>query len=216
MQFVDRQDAGRQLGEQLSESGLADPVVLALPRGGVPVAYEVALALNAPLDVLVARKIGAPFQPEFGVGAIAEGGATVLDERSMASLGLSEEDLQATIAEEQAELERRIQRYRGGRAPSDVAGKSAVVVDDGLATGVTARAAVQSVRVRDPARVVLAVPTGAPATATAFEDLVDDVVCLITPDNFRAVGLWYQHFDQTSDETVVALLQRGRDREHGR
>lgn len=216
MQFVDRQDAGRQLGEQLSESGLADPVVLALPRGGVPVAYEVALALDAPLDVLVARKIGAPFQPEFGVGAIAEGGATVLDERSMASLGLSEQDLQATIAEEQAELERRIQRYRGDRPPSDVAGKSAVVVDDGLATGVTARAAVQSVRVREPARVVLAVPTGAPATATAFEDLVDDVVCLITPDNFRAVGLWYQHFDQTSDETVVALLQRGRDRERGR
>ena len=210
MHFRDRQDAGRQLGRLLLRYRDAAPAVLALPRGGVPVGYEVARALGAPLDVLVARKIGAPSQPELGIGAIAPGGVIVLDERTVAALGVTEAELEAIVARETAEMERRLARYRGDRPPPELRNRTVVVVDDGLATGVTARAAVASVRLEEPRAVVLAVPVAAPESARAFGALVDDLVAVIMPHDFRAVGLWYEDFEQTSDEEVLDLLDRAR------
>ena len=185
-------------------------MVLALPRGGVPVGYEVARALGTPLDVLVARKIGAPSQPELGIGAIAPGGVIVLDERTVAALGVTEAELEAIVARETAEMERRLARYRGDRPPPELRDRTVVVVDDGLATGVTARAAIASVRLEEPRAVVLAVPVAAPESARAFGSLVDDLVVVIMPHDFRAVGLWYEDFEQTSDEEVLDLLGRTR------
>lgn len=211
MVFRDRQDAGRQLAGRLAGYDFDDPVVLALPRGGVPVGYEIAHALRAPLDVLIVRKIGAPFQPELGVGAIAEGGEAIFDEQTMAALRLSPDDLADIVADERAELERRLRRYRGGRKAVDVTGRTVIVVDDGLATGATARAALEALRGRAIGRLILAVPTCAAQTAKALRSDADDVVCLLVPDNFGAVGRWYERFDQTSDETVVDLLQRARE-----
>lgn len=210
MAFADRRDAGRRLAPLVADLALADPVVLALPRGGVPVAYEVARALSAPLDVLVARKIGAPFQPELGVGALAEGGVAVLDEESLRSLRLSLEQLQPTIDREQLELERRVEHYRGGRPPVSVEGRSAVVVDDGLATGVTARAALRSVRARSPATLVLAVPVGPPDAPSFMLPDADAVILAEAPVRLAAVGQWYRDFTQTSDAEVVALLDAAR------
>ena len=210
MHFRDRQDAGRQLGRLLLRYRDAAPAVLALPRGGVPVGYEVARALGAPLDVLVARKIGAPSQPELGIGAIAPGGVIVLDERTVAALGVTEAELEAIAARETAEMERRLARYRGDRPPPELRDRTVIVVDDGLATGVTARAAVASVRLEEPRAVVLAVPVAAPESARAFGPLVDDLVAVIMPHDFRAVGLWYEDFEQTSDEEVLDLLARAR------
>jgi putative phosphoribosyl transferase len=210
MHFPDRRDAGRQLGRLLLRYRDAAPAVLALPRGGVPVGYEVARALGAPLDVLVARKIGAPSQPELGIGAIASGGVIVLDERTLAALGVTEAELEAIVARETAEMERRLARYRGDRPPPELRDRTVVVVDDGLATGVTARAAVASVRLEEPRAVVLAVPVAAHESARAFGALVDDLVAVIMPHDFRAVGLWYEDFEQTSDEEVLDLLDRAR------
>lgn len=206
MQYADRQDAGRRLAERLAHLGLTSPVVLALPRGGVPVAYEVALALQAPLDVIVARKIGAPYQPELGVGALAEGDVTVFDDATLRHLGLTADDVAATVAHETAELERRVQRYRGGRPPVEVGGRDVVVVDDGLATGVSARAALRSVRARKPSRLVLAVPVGPVAAEELMRSEADEVVVIEAPPRLTAVGQWYADFTQTSDETVVELL----------
>lgn len=208
MRFADRTDAGRRLGERLAELNLPDPVVLALPRGGVPVGFEVAQALSAPLDVVIARKLGAPFQPELGVGAIAEGGVLVLDESTLASLGLTREDMAATVERERAELERRVDEYRGDREPPATAGRSVVVVDDGLATGVTARAALRSVRPSSPAQLVLAVPVGPPDAQQMMADEADTVICLQQPDRLAAVGQWYSDFTQTDDKTVLDLLHR--------
>jgi predicted phosphoribosyltransferase len=212
MRFANRRDAGRRLADQLRRLDLDAPVVLGLPRGGVPVAYEVACALDAPLDVLVARKIGAPFQPELGVGAIAEGGVTVFDQATLRSLRLEVSDLDTTVTREQAELQRRVERYRGAAEPPDVTGRTAIVVDDGLATGVTARAALRAVRRGNPARVVLAVPVGPPEAATFMRPDADEVVVVESPAHLAAVGQWYDDFAQTTDQEVVELLQLAQQR----
>jgi putative phosphoribosyl transferase len=210
--YADRREAGRRLADELRTRLHGEtPVVLALARGGVPVGIEVARGLDAPLDVLVARKIGAPMQPELGVGAMAEGGVTVLADHRLAQLGLSEDDLDTTITSEGAELDRRVARYRGGRPPADVRDRVVVVVDDGLATGVTAQAALRAVRAREPKRLVLAVPVGSRQAVEMLTHEVDEIVCPMVPRMFRAVGLWYRTFDQTSDDEVVALLSRRRE-----
>jgi len=208
--FRDRRHAGVLLGERLRGLGLARPVVLGLPRGGVVVAAEVARALKAPLDVLVVRKLGAPGNPELGIGAIAEGGIAVRNEDLIARLGVRRSDLEAVTRRETAELERRTGAYRGGRPPRSLAGCTAVVVDDGLATGYTARAAVAAARARGAASVVLAVPVAAPETAAEFAALVDRVVCVEMPDMLFAVGASYHDFSQTSDAEVEAALAAGR------
>jgi putative phosphoribosyl transferase len=204
--FADRRAAGRELGELLRGLSLEDPVVLGLARGGVPVAYEVAQALEAPLDVLVVRKIGAPGNPELGIGAIAEGGVRVLDSDAIAYLLISVDELEATLARATIQLGERVQRYRDGRAPLELKGRNVIVVDDGLATGGTARAALRAVRARDPERLVLAVPVGSPDTVSSLREEADEVVCLLEQELLLAVGLWYEHFEPTSDAEIAALL----------
>ncbi|HZE33863.1 MAG TPA: phosphoribosyltransferase [Actinoallomurus sp.] len=204
--FTDRAEAGRVLAGRVASLGLTDPVVLALPRGGVPVAHEIAERLGVPFDVLVTRKIGCPGQPELGVGAIAEGGEPVFDAELLRRLGLTERDLDTTTKRERAELTRRVSAYRGDRALPPIKGRDAVVVDDGLATGGTARAALGAVRGEGAARVVLAVPVGAAQTVLELSADADDVVVLAAPSAFRAVGQWYQHFEQLTDADVLALL----------
>ena len=206
MRFRDRHDAGRQLAERLRQETFVDPIVLALPRGGVPVGYEVAKALGAPLDVFVARKVGSPYQPEFGIGAVAEGGSAVRDDEALRVLRLSAAAFDRLVAAERVELERRVQRYRSGRALPPLQGRAVILVDDGLATGVTAEAALRALAALEPGRLVLAAPACAPDTANRLQTLADEVVCLLAPENFSAVGQWYEHFGQTSDEEVVRLL----------
>lgn len=208
MQFRDRREAGRELAAELADLEKEEPVVLALPRGGVPVAFEVALALRAPLDVLVVRKVGAPHNPEYGVGAIGEGGVLLLNDHALARLGLSRDDLQRTVDDERSELRRRVDRYRGGRPAVPIEGRTAVVVDDGLATGVSATAAVRVLRERGAGRVVVAVPVGAPDSVSRLEEEADAIVCLHAPASFMAVGSFYRDFGQTTDDEVVDLLSR--------
>jgi predicted phosphoribosyltransferase len=210
MIFQDRSDAGRQLAQRLAVYQEAHPLIFGLPRGGVVVAFEVALSLNAPLDVVVARKIGAPDQPELGIGAIAPGGVRVLDERTIRLLDIPQVRIDRVIERESLELERRLRLYRGDRPPPGVCGRTVIVVDDGLATGVTARAAVRSLKLGSPHRTVLAAPVCAPESAAGFRSEVDEIVCLGMPFDFRAVGLWYQNFDQTTDDEVLDLLDRAR------
>lgn len=204
--FTDRHAAGRELAERLISLAMADPVVLGLARGGVPVAYEVAQALRAPLDVLVVRKIGAPGNPEYGLGAIAEGGARVLDRDAVRRLLVSVEELEASIARAVAEVDARVRRYRRTRPPLEVAGRTAIVVDDGLATGGTARAALRAIRARGPRKLVLAVPVGAAETVESLREEADEVICLRQPEPMWAVGFWYEHFEPTSDAEIAALL----------
>lgn len=204
--FRDRRHAGALLAEQVRLLGLTDPVVLGLPRGGVVVAAEVARALHAPLDVLVVRKLGAPGNPELGIGAIAEDGVTVLNEGLIARLRVSPAEIAAVAEQERRELARRTAAYRRGRSPLPLLGRAVVVVDDGLATGYTARAAVAAARARGAARLVLAVPVAAPETAAEFSALVERVVCVEAPDFLFAVGAAYADFSQTGDDEVERLL----------
>lgn len=206
--FADRRDGGAQLAALLSTVAWEDPVVLGLARGGVPVAHEVALALHAPLDVLVVRKIGAPGNPEFGIGALAEGGVLVLDEPTVRELYVSAEELAKAIARAREEVGRRVAHYRGERAAVEVAGRTAIVVDDGLATGGTARAALRATRARGPRRLVLAVPVAARQTLTALGDEADEIVYVLAPANLWAVGAWYADFTPTTDAEILELLAR--------
>ena len=208
--FEDRRDAGRQLAGKLS--GFVDerPVVFALPRGGVPVGYEISRSLRAPLDVFVSRKLGAPGQPEFGIGAVAAGGVRVLNQDVLRRLGIPDDYVERITARETAEVSRRLRYFRGDRPEPEVRGRTAILVDDGLATGVTARAAVEALRRRRPRRLVLAAPVCAAQTAEQFKSRVDELVCLESPSDLGAIGFWYRNFEQTSDEEVVELLERAR------
>lgn len=206
--FVDRKDAGHQLAAALEHVRHRDPLVIGLPRGGVVVAAVVAEALDADLDILVVRKIGAPGQPELGLGAIAEGGVLLLNEPLMDRLGVTREQLQPTIERSLAELDRRRDLYRGGTEPIEVTGRTVVLVDDGLATGGTAKAAIDTLRHLGAGTVIVAVPVGAPSTIRELEALVEEVVCLSAPRTLMAIGQHYADFTQTSDEEVLALLER--------
>ncbi|MFD6323758.1 phosphoribosyltransferase [Streptomyces sp. NPDC058442] len=212
MLFRDRREAGRELAERLrgmqGDGALPEAVVLALPRGGVPVAHEVAVALEAPLDVLVVRKIGAPFHREVGVGAMAGDEVPLFDPSTLRALGLSEADLDSVVQRERVELRRREQLYRQGRPAPELRGRTVIVVDDGLATGSTARAALRFVRRQAPARLVLAVPVGSPESVERMRAEADEVVCPHRPAGFMAVGEWYTDFDQLTDEDVLTALHR--------
>jgi len=211
--FADRREAGRELAHQLkSYRGRPDIVVLALPRGGVPVGFEIAEALGAPLDVFVVRKLGMPGHPELAIGAIASGGVRVLNEDLVRWYQLPDRVIEAIADEEQTELERREREYRGERPLIDLGGRTVILVDDGLATGASMRAAVQAVRAHQPARVVVAVPVGAPDTCEAFADITDETICARTPEPFSAVGLWYRDFSQTTDDEVRDLLEQAHRR----
>lgn len=213
MAFADRVDAGRRLADALEPFADQDVVVLGLPRGGVPVAFEVAMALHAPLDVLVVRKLGVPFQPELAMGAVGESGVKVLNDRVLAEAQISEDEIAAVEQREREVIDRRIGRFRAGRPPVPLAGRTALIVDDGIATGSTARAACQVGRAKGARRVVLAVPVGPPDLAGRLADSADEVVCLETPSLFFAIGEFYRDFAQTSDEQVADLLSRAASRD---
>ncbi|MDQ4076563.1 MAG: phosphoribosyltransferase [Chloroflexota bacterium] len=209
MLFQDRIDAGKKLATELEEYANRDDVmVLALPRGGVPVAFQVAKALNAPLGLFLVRKLGVPGHEEYAMGAIASGGVRVLNEEVVEQLRIPQEAVERVVAREQQELERREHTYRGNEAPPDVNGRTVILVDDGLATGATMRAAVTALRQQNPKQVVVAVPTASPETCDEFRDEVDDIVCAVTPRPFFGVGQWYVNFSQTRDEEVQDLLER--------
>jgi len=210
--FRDRRQAGELLGQALSAfAGRKDVVVLGLPRGGVPVAAEVAHFLGAPLDVLSVRKLGAPMQKELAIGAIAEGGVRVLNRELVASLGLDHREIDALAGREERELERRVKLYRGGRGPLPVENRTVIVVDDGVATGATMRAGLQALRVRGAARIIAAAPVGAADSVESLRGDADEVVVLETPAWFQSVGRWYEEFGQTSDEEVRDCLARQGD-----
>lgn len=208
MPFRDRVDAGRSLAERLLPLRGDDLVVLGLPRGGVPVAAEVARVLDAPLDVVVVRKLGVPFQPELAMGAIGEDGVRIVNHEVVRAARVTEAELAEVEGRERAELEQRSRRFRAGRPRIPLHGRTAVVVDDGVATGSTARAACEVARRLGAARVVLAVPVAPPGSVAELQDAVDGFVCLETPARFHSVGQWYADFSQTSDEEVAALLHR--------
>ena len=205
--FRDRREAGRLLAAKLAAyANRPDVIVLALPRGGVPVAYEVARALNAPLDIFLVRKLGVPGYEELAMGAIATGGVRVLNDQLVGGLRIPDYIVDEVAASEQQELARRERLYRGDRPAPDVRGRTVILVDDGLATGATMLAAVKALRQQQPARIVVAVPTAAPETCEQLRAEVDDIICAITPEPFHAVGLWYEDFSQTTDEEVRDLL----------
>jgi putative phosphoribosyl transferase len=204
--FIDRADAGRQLGQRLRQLRGPGAVVLGLPRGGVPVAVEVARALSAPLDVIVVRKLGVPTQPELAMGAIGEGDVRLVLPETVERAGVSPEELAAVESRERAELQRRAQRYRGDRPRIPLVGQTAVIVDDGIATGSTARAACQIARAQGVAWVVLAVPVAPFDWARRLRDAADELIAVVTPRMLRAIGAWYTNFSQTTDEEVVACL----------
>ncbi len=215
--FRDRHEAGYVLGTKLEQYKKDDSrLVLALPRGGVPVGYEVALGLDAPLDVFLVRKLGVPGHRELAMGAIASGGVRVMNDEVVNELHIPQSMIEATFEAEQRELQRRERAYRGDRPPPELAGRSVILVDDGLATGSTMKAAAMALRGQDPARIVVAVPVAAPETCEAFRAEVDDIVCAATPDPFYAVGLWYEDFTPTSDDDVRDLLARAGAREAGK
>ena len=206
--FQDRQQAGKVLADKLLPyRGIPDLLVLALPRGGLPVAFEVARALDAPLDVFVVRKLGVPSYPEMAMGAVATGGVRVLNPRVISELRITEEAIERVAAKESEEVERRERDYRGDRPSPKIEGATVILIDDGLATGATMRAAVQSIRMQHPKKVVVAVPAGAAKTCQALREEADEVICLIETDHFFAVGQWYRDFNQLTDEEVHRLLQ---------
>jgi predicted phosphoribosyltransferase len=214
--FADRSEAGRDLAGRLQHyARRPDVVVLALPRGGVPVAFEIAERLGVSLDIFLVRKLGMPGHPEYAMGAIASGGVRVLNDDAVGGYGITSEAIEAVARVELTELERREREYREGHAAAELRGKTVILVDDGLATGSSMRAAVEAVRRQAPARVVVAVPVGAPSTCAAFERIADETLCARTPDPFDAVGLWYRDFSQTTDDDVRALLRRHADRMAG-
>lgn len=211
--FDDRQDAGRRLAARLVEHKLKNPIVLGLPRGGVPVAAEVAAGLAAPLDIVVVRKLGVPWQPELAIGAIASGGVRVLNDTMLSGIPeLNDAVIDGIAATELDELERRESLYRGDRPMLKLKGRDVVLVDDGLATGATMRAAIEAVRSQQPSRIIVAIPVGSAETVRSIRKVVDDVVCLTIPAFFYAVGQCYRNFNQTTDEEVRGLLQAARRR----
>jgi putative phosphoribosyl transferase len=208
--FRDRRDAGRRLAHALAQRGYQGDgiVVLGIPRGGVPVADEVAKALRAPLDVVISRKLRAPYQPELAIGAVTSGDhIRVINEELASAAGATPEYLEREARFQEAEIDRRLRAFRGDRPTVDVRGRTVLVVDDGIATGYTFRAALEGLRRRQPERLVAAIPVGPPDSVADLHELADDVVCLATPEPFFAVGLWYEDFTQTSDEDVVDILQ---------
>ncbi len=206
VRFADRADAGRQLAERLLPFAYENPLVIGLPRGGIPVAREVALALHAPLDFLAVRKLGAPHNPEYGIGAVAEGDVRLIDAEAIAILGLRNDVVDAIAARETAEVERRAMLYRDDSAPLDVKGHTAIVVDDGVATGVTDAAALRALRRRGPHRLILAVPVCPPDSARRLREDADELIALQQPSSFFGVGQFYEDFTQVSDEEVVSTL----------
>ena len=206
--FRDRQEAGIVLGEQLKEyANQTDTIVLALPRGGVPVAFEVAKAINAPLDVFIVRKLGVPGHEELAFGAIASGGVQVLNQDLVNALRLPQEMIDHVAKHEQSELERREEIFRGNRPPPDVANKTVIIVDDGLATGATMRAAVKALKTQQPTKIIVAVPVASKQACDEFREPADVwAVCAVTPEPFYGVGMWYRNFDQTTDAEVKSLL----------
>ncbi len=217
MLFKDRVEAGQLLATRLAPlADRHDVVVLALPRGGVPVGFEVAKALKAPLDVFVVRKLGVPGQEELAMGAIASGNTRVLNTDVIHELGMSEPDIDAVAAREELELQRREHQYRSNRGPLNVEGRICILVDDGLATGSTMRGAAAALRKQQPARIIIAAPVAAPATCSELETEADEVICAVTPEPFLAIGQWYQEFPQTSDEEVRRLLEQSAEQSQRR
>ena len=209
MLFADRFEAGLLLASKLGEfRNRDDVVILALPRGGVPVGYEVANALHAPLDVFVVRKLGVPGQEELAMGALASGGIILVNRDVVEALGISQQTIDAAVSREQHELERREHEYRDGRSPIEVQQRTVILVDDGLATGSSMRVAATALRTKAPAQIVVAVPVASPSTCREFEGEVERVICAVTPEPFWAVGQWYRNFSQTTDEEVRELLGR--------
>ena len=206
--FTDRRDAGRKLAKKLSAyANRSDVVVLALPRGGVPVAYEVARALNAPLDIFTVRKLGLPGHEELAMGAIATGGARVINQDVVRTFNVPQGMIEAVARQELKELERRERVFRGNHPMSEIHNKTVILIDDGLATGASMHAAILGLRAREPARIVGAVPTAALETCEAFQQKVDEMICATTPEPFYGVSRWYEDFSQTTDEEVQALLE---------
>jgi len=212
MVFENRRDAGRQLAAELLRFAEERPIVVALPRGGVPVAVEVSRALDAPLDLLTVRKLGAPQNPEFAIGAIAEDGTAVVNEPVARHVGITRTQLTRILEREQRELGRRVERFRAGRPPLEVQGRTVIVVDDGLATGLSDLAAVRALRSRRPARIVVAAPVGSREAIALLADEADEVVCVTRPRELFGVGRWYRDFSPVVDEEVLALLAEARTR----
>ncbi len=215
--FKDRKQAGKELGAALLKYKGQNPVILAIPRGGVPVAYEVAIALDAPLDIVVVRKLGAPGQPELGIGALVDGDHPqgVLNQEIIAELAVSQDYLDREVARQLKEIRRRQQAYRGGRGPEKLEGRTVIVIDDGIATGGSMRAALRGVRRSNPKRLVMAVPVAPRETIDSLRPEVDDLVCLSTPEFFAAIGEFYEDFRQTSDKEVTELLDAAQRRPAG-
>lgn len=211
--FVNREDAGRRLAAELSSYAAQHPIILALPRGGVPVGYEIARELHAPLDVWVVRKVGVPWHPELGAGAVAEGGFVYLNPEVLEHIGLSEAELTELVQSKKREVEERVQLFRGGHPPPVLRDRTVILVDDGIATGGTVRAAIRSIRAQKPKAIVLAVPVASPEVVEALGREADRVVCLRTPVDLYAIGVWYVDFGQVSDDEVARLLDQTR-REH--
>lgn len=211
MKYKDRQDAGQKLAKELEKYSQNKPIIIALPRGGVVVAYEIAKRLKAPLDIIIARKIGAPFNPEFGLGAISENGASTLDNEAIRHFGLTDGDVEQAINRENEVMSKKIELYRKGSIPMELKDQTVILVDDGLATGVTTKAAIMSIKQNSPKRIILAVPVSPPDAINKLLKEVDEIVCLKTPDEFYAVSAYYDNFEQISDNEVINLLHKAKN-----